>query len=153
MKTVVITGSRDWADRNAIAVVLRGADRLVVGDCRSGADAIALGIAFAWDIIPTVLAASDERAEELRELACFVKQLGALYVPAKNGVGGRQTKPVAQYGQITRLRDSKGGDTSEWRADLRVREFPRPAEQDRAVGARPTTHPRGCHTAGGLTWT
>lgn len=48
-------------------------------------------------------------------VACFVKQLGA------NAI---ETDPLYGYINI-RLRDSKGGDPSEWPEDLRVREFPK----------------------------
>lgn len=57
MKVVVLTGSRDWSDRAAIEHVLLGAELLIVGDCPTGADAIALELATAWDIIPVVLRA------------------------------------------------------------------------------------------------
>ena len=53
-------------------------------------------------------------------VACFVKQLGAK-------VGYFPGDPVTGYEgipQILNLRDRKGGDMSEWPADLRVREFP-----------------------------
>jgi protein gp37 len=58
-------------------------------------------------------------------VACFVKQLGANYVDAPNGIGGRQARPdPGLVPAIKRLRDPKGGDPSEWPIDLRVREFP-----------------------------
>lgn len=41
MKVVVITGSRNWTDRDAIARVLEGADVAILGDCPTGADRIA----------------------------------------------------------------------------------------------------------------
>lgn len=55
---------------------------------------------------------------------CFVKQLGARYCDTLNAIGGKQTEPAPAYGPITNLKDSKGGDPSEWPADLRVRQFP-----------------------------
>jgi hypothetical protein len=55
---IVITGSRVWDDRAAIEAVMRGADGLLVGDCPTGADAIALQIAREWDIIPFVVRAN-----------------------------------------------------------------------------------------------
>ncbi|MET0410393.1 MAG: SLOG family protein [Polyangiaceae bacterium] len=61
MRIVVVTGSRNWADRAAIERVLAGADALIVGDCPTGADAIALEVARAWDIIPHVHRADWER--------------------------------------------------------------------------------------------
>jgi hypothetical protein len=56
---------------------------------------------------------------------CFVKQLGARYIDALNGIGGHQLAPVPEYGCIARLRDRKGGDPSEWPSELRTRGFPR----------------------------
>ncbi len=59
-------------------------------------------------------------------VACFVKQLGANVI-ANGPLGhlfhrydGKQTT----LGWRARLRDPKGGDQSEWPADLRVRQFP-----------------------------
>ena len=57
MRGVVITGSRDWTETAPIEQALRGADALIVGDCPTGADAIALQTAKAWDIIAIVLTA------------------------------------------------------------------------------------------------
>lgn len=57
MKTVVVTGSRSWPNRTAIASALEGAELLIVGDCPTGADAIALEIAKEWDVITVVLVA------------------------------------------------------------------------------------------------
>lgn len=45
MKVAVVTGSRTWQNRAAIAYCLEGAELLIVGDCPTGADAIALEIA------------------------------------------------------------------------------------------------------------
>ena len=60
------------------------------------------------------------------EVACFVKQLGAHHIDAKNGVGGVQAKPDPQLvPRIRRLKHGKGGDPDEWPHDLRVREYPR----------------------------
>ena len=59
----------------------------------------------------------------------FVKQLGAAYVDSANAIGGAQTKPVPEYGPITKLRHAKGGDMSEWPVSLRVREYPTRPEQ------------------------
>jgi hypothetical protein len=49
MKTVVITGSREWADPEPIRSALRGADYAILG-CARGADAIAREVCGAWDI-------------------------------------------------------------------------------------------------------
>jgi protein gp37 len=48
-------------------------------------------------------------------VACFVKQLGS--------------HPRDDDGRRLQLRDSHGGDWSEWPADLQIREFPRAAGQ------------------------
>lgn len=58
--------------------------------------------------------------------ACFVKQLGACAADPRNGLAGSQLDipPEAIPLVSTRLRDRKGGDWTEWPADLRVREFP-----------------------------
>lgn len=67
------------------------------------------------------------------DVACFVKQLGAKYTDAQNGIGGAafKTDPVVQadikgrmYGPLAYLRDRKGGDITEWPEELRVRQFP-----------------------------
>lgn len=61
------------------------------------------------------------------EVPVFVKQLGAKPEgdprPAerRNPVTGARVLTVMQ---VVEIRDRKGGDTSEWPADLRVREFP-----------------------------
>jgi protein gp37 len=58
-------------------------------------------------------------------VACFVKQLGANYVDARNGVGGYQSRPdPLVVPTIRHLKHRKGGDMSEWPEDLRVREYP-----------------------------
>ncbi|MGE3705679.1 MAG: DUF5131 family protein [Vicinamibacterales bacterium] len=49
--------------------------------------------------------------------ACFVKQLGARRI--EDGCHHR-----GHTASLDRVRDRKGGDSSEWPADLRVREFP-----------------------------
>ncbi len=41
---MVITGSRKWADVDAIEKALEGADFAILGDCPTGADAIALDV-------------------------------------------------------------------------------------------------------------
>ena len=64
----------------------------------------------------------------------FVKQLGAKYQDAHNGIAGshyRYDRPTQmqihnrEIGALMYLRSRKGGDPSEWPADLRVREFPK----------------------------
>lgn len=59
--------------------------------------------------------------------ACFVKQLGANYADAENGVCGKSTAwpfDVLPSGPTRRLSDPKGGDIDEFPADLCVRQFP-----------------------------
>lgn len=58
VKVVVVTGSREWTDRASIAAAIEGAELLIVGDCPTGADAIALEIAKEWDVIAEVLIAN-----------------------------------------------------------------------------------------------
>lgn len=65
MRVVAITGSRYWDDRAAIERVLEGAELLLVGDCETGADLIALETAMAWDVIAWVFCADPARAPEL----------------------------------------------------------------------------------------
>jgi len=61
----------------------------------------------------------------------FVKQVGAHYVDAANGVGGVLARPdPTLVPPIRRLRDRKGGDPSEWPQDLRVREMPEAPDAD-----------------------
>lgn len=60
-------------------------------------------------------------------VACFVKQLGARYVDAVQGVGGARAHPdPLVVPHIRRLRHRKGGDPAEWPKDLRVRQWPVP---------------------------
>jgi hypothetical protein len=94
--------------------VRAGIDWVIVGG-ESGSGARSCGVDWIRDIVKQCSSAG---------VACFVKQLGAAYVDALNAVGGAQTPAVPEYGPIARLRDRKGGDMSEWPADLRVRQFP-----------------------------
>jgi len=58
--------------------------------------------------------------------ACFVKQVGAHYTDAVNGVGGFLARPPEEYGQLhRRLKHRKGADMAEWPDDLRVRQMPK----------------------------
>ncbi len=60
------------------------------------------------------------------DVPIFVKQLGANYVDAPNGVGGWRARPPKDLGiKIRNLNSPKGGDPEEWPADLRVRQFPK----------------------------
>lgn len=59
------------------------------------------------------------------QVSVFVKQLGANYCDAVNGVGGHQARPPSDLVQLTRrLNNRKGGDMAEWPPDLRVRQMP-----------------------------
>lgn len=65
----------------------------------------------------------DECAES--GIPYFCKQLGANFEDPANGIAGAGAKVPTDIGiTVTRLKDRKGGDMSEWPADLRVRQFP-----------------------------
>lgn len=51
MKVVLVTGSRYWNDEAPIRKALEGAELLIVGDCPTGADLIALKVAREDDCI------------------------------------------------------------------------------------------------------
>jgi protein gp37 len=80
-------------------------DWIIVGG-ESGSHARPFEIRFAYDTI---------RQCREADVACFVKQLGSAPVDASLHVSDDPSPLV----------DRKGGDMSEWPADLRVREFPR----------------------------
>lgn len=64
----------------------------------------------------------------LTGVSCFVKQMGSrpqLDGPCSGLAGYTYTVTAASGGVDIVLKDSKGGNPSEWPADLRVREFPR----------------------------
>lgn len=54
MIVTVITGSRNWKDRDVVERALQDSDAAILGDCPTGADAIALAVCKAWDVIPMV---------------------------------------------------------------------------------------------------
>ena len=85
-----------------------GLDQIIVGG-ESGPGARSCDIAWIRSIV------SQCKAEDV---ACFVKQLGA--VPIDSG------GPLYQRTehQPNRVRDRKGGDPAEWPEDLRVRQMP-----------------------------
>lgn len=90
-------------------------DWVVVGG-ESGPGARPFDIQWARDIIAQCKAAG---------VPVFVKQLGANFIDAENGIGGFQTKTPEEYGPLhRRLKSKKGGDMSEWPENLRIREFP-----------------------------
>lgn len=51
MKVVLVTGSRHWNDEAPIRKALEGTELLIVGDCPTGADLIALKVARENDCI------------------------------------------------------------------------------------------------------
>lgn len=113
---------------------LHGIDWVVVGG-ESGPGARQCNVDWIRDVV---------RQCRLAHVPLFVKQLGAAYCDPANAVGGPRTKPRREYGRISKLKDRKGADMLEWPADLRVREFPAPAEARRtsdgcfdAVGRKP----------------
>lgn len=98
-----------------------GSSDLVIVGGESGAGARPFDIAWARSIVAQCRAAG---------VACFVKQLGA--APEWDGVAAawKPAPPVhtirdnGRGGFSLRLASKKGGDPSEWPADLIVREFP-----------------------------
>ncbi len=54
----------------------------------------------------------------------FLKQLGAAFEDPANGIAGARAKVPTDIVTVTRLKNRKGGDMSEWPEALRVREFP-----------------------------
>jgi protein gp37 len=90
-------------------VNLDGIHWVIVGG-ESGPGARPFNVVWARSIIGQCKAAG---------VACFVKQLGAVAME-DTPVVGRKYK----VGNVLALDDRKGGDMSEWPADLRVREFP-----------------------------
>ena len=98
----------------------RGIDLVIVGG-ESGPGARPCDIAWIRSVVEQCRAAG---------VKCFVKQLGARptlteAVLGEWGDGVRFTGdgPGTNRGRVLLL-DKKGGDPSEWPADLRVREFP-----------------------------
>lgn len=108
----------DGAERDAIVVKAR-IDWIIVGG-ESGSGARPCSVEWIRSIIAQCKAAG---------VACFVKQLGAnVVIPQLTG-NARADQLAAKHGiNLIELRvrteDSKGGDTTEWADDLRVRQFP-----------------------------
>jgi len=70
-------------------------------------------------------------------VACFVKQLGAKPFTPNAAIAAPLRRERGRDGNFwLTLRNKKGGDPSEWPADLRVRDFP---IADRSTGNYPTT--------------
>ncbi len=113
---VDFTGSHWWDHRYEWWPKLfdKPLDWIVVGG-ESGPGARPFDVAWARSTVEQCKAA---------EVACFVKQLGA----RPKGDWGAGKLPALQDHPARRdewvLRDRKGGDPSEWPADLRVREWP-----------------------------
>jgi protein gp37 len=108
---------------------LRGIHWVIAGG-ESGAGARPCDVAWVRSVVEQCRAAG---------VPCFVKQLGAVPVMADPdatlhgwGKGVSWDIPRATLSKVTHnppdgaieLKDRKGGDMAEWRADLRVREFP-----------------------------
>lgn len=73
------------------------------------------------------------------EVPYFLKQLGARPFTRQPEVFGRgRSEDRTSGGWWHELRDPKGGDPAEWPEDLRMREFPRPAEAQRIPPSNPT---------------
>jgi len=97
---------------------IRGIDWLVAGG-ESGPGARPCDVAWIRSIVEQCLAA---------QVSCFVKQLGARPEARLSAQAEAELQAWAGRGPRSRerivLRDRKGGDPSEWPADLRVREWP-----------------------------
>ncbi len=87
-------------------------DWVIVGG-ESGPGARPMDVAWARSLVSQCRSAG---------VAVFVKQLGAK--PYRQGFHIDPVGDTEPYTQMFNLRDRKGGDMSEWPADLRVRQFP-----------------------------
>lgn len=96
----------------------RRLDWVIVGG-ESGPGARPFDIAWARSVVEQCKAAG---------VACFVKQLGS--APEQ---WPEEFHETSDCGSPIKLRDRKGGDTSEWPDDLRVRQFPDPARQEKSA--------------------
>lgn len=83
-----------------------GLDWVIVGG-ESGPGARPFDVAWARSVVNQCKAA---------KVPAFVKQLGSRWARGQN---------IGRDASLQKLRNSKGGDPSEWEKDLRVREFPR----------------------------
>lgn len=102
MIVVAITGSREWFDRAAIEAALAGAEMLIVGDCPTGADELALELAFEWDIWPMVMCASKKRAALLAMSWKAMNRRGTIYTCADWEVHGKHAGPMRNRELATR---------------------------------------------------
>lgn len=108
---------------------VEAADAVAEGDCGSALDWVIVGGESGFGARPVDVAWIRDVVGQCRaaNVPVFVKQLGAFAMTdardealphrRQNGVGTLSALRLA-------LRDAKGGDPSEWPADLRVREFP-----------------------------
>lgn len=117
-RTVVGKTSIQWTDASWNPVTgCNGPPDLhwVIVGGESGANARPMDLAWARSLVAQCREAG---------VACFVKQLGAnIRGLKKDGIDHDAISAI--LGSTYHLRDRKGGDPSEWPADLRVREFPR----------------------------
>lgn len=90
----------------------RGLDWIIIGG-ESGPKARPCDVAWIRSLVKQCRAA---------DTACFVKQAGAFPLSACDHFGVKQIDLGGKWRHV--LRDGKGGDPSEWPADLRVREMP-----------------------------
>lgn len=103
---------------------LTGIDWLIVGG-ESGPGARPLKLEWARELVDACYAESDREGDSLRP-AVFVKQLGARPVERFDGTATLRDRSTTNAYTLEplKLRDRKGGDWTEWPADLRVREMP-----------------------------
>ncbi len=100
---------------------LANADGWVIVGGESGSHARPCEVAWIRSIVEQCRAAG---------VPCFVKQLGAAYSDAVNGVAGRSLCVDRDVASLVsrRLKHPKGGDPAEWPEALRVRDWPQQAE-------------------------
>lgn len=91
-------------------------DQAIVGG-ESGPRARVFDLAWARDI-------RDQCSD--RDIACFIKQLGARPWSPSDRITHRNCTLPSPRGFSRYLNDSHGGDPAEWPADLRVRQMPHP---------------------------
>ena len=119
-------GDRIWIGERATTeyakpLDLTGIDWVIVGG-ESGPGARPMRLDWAREILEAV---DEQKICEERDVALFVKQLGARPVVHRVRVAAEAGTYRADLDAIEiELRDRKGGDWDEWPADLRIREFP-----------------------------
>lgn len=102
----------DFGSFGNVLAAMQGVDWVIAGG-ESGPGARPCNVAWIRSLV-----------EQCREsgVACFVKQLGAHPVRPPDGLY------FGPAHALIPIRDPKGGDAAEWPEDLRVRQFPEPAE-------------------------